>query len=205
MPVFNHDKFEEAAESKGAGQERRDMVPGCYMCRVQAIRTEWTDSRGTRWTSADKSYVKVILDVDEGECAGKFSDEYWDGEEKDYGHTLYMSWTDRALGMLKHTFAAFDEANPGFDSRAAFEADKWEQFVGRRLRVSWDGREYTGRDGSTKCSVRPNRAITSDESPRPRVELQSGGYEPYEDWLGRTSYANARTSAPQPYDDVPFS
>ena len=205
MPKLND--FDQVEEAKISDGERRNLEPGAYMCRIQAVRTQWTDSRGNTWTSDDKSYVKLILDIDEGDLAGKFSDEYWEGEDRDWGHTLYMSWSERAYGILKHTFAAFGDANRGFDARAAFDADKWDLFVGKRLRVYWGGEEYE-RDGEVKLRVRPDRAICADEHPKPRVKTADGDRLDYAEWKERTAYINARsssTSSPAPYSDVPFS
>lgn len=198
MPKLNDD-FTEAKEST-AGESRR-LVPGVYMSRVQAVRTEWTDARGNHWDSDTKQYVKLILDIDAGEFADYFSDEYWAGESKDWGHTLYMSWTPRALGMLKHTFAAFDEANKGFDSRAAFEADKWDLFIGKKLLVHWSGEEYEANTGEVKLRVRPDRAQTDADSHSAKVKKLDGQRVDYADYV-----APSEAPAGEPYDGeaIPF-
>ena len=166
------DNFDQVDES--TAKQFSTMEPGVYMCRVQAIRTEGEDSRGNRWDSARKQYVQVVVDVDEGEHAGKFSDDYWSGQDKDYGHRFFMSWKESARGMLKHTLRAFDEANPGFDSLAAFEADKWELFVGKRVLVQWNGQEYESNTGEVRMRVRPDRAVTEDDDAKAKVEKLDG-------------------------------
>jgi len=178
------DKTFDDVQESGAG-EFVQFDPGVYMCRIQAVRTNWVDGRGQMWTSDQKSYVKLIVDVDEGEHAGRFSDEYWASEEKDWGHTLYMSWTERALGMLKHTFAAMDEANPGFDAKAAFEADAWDKFVGKRILVVWRGEEYTANNGTVRVRTRPDRAVTASDKPKVTVELPGGEKVPWDDYKAR--------------------
>ena len=191
-------KFDKAQESTAG--ECAAFDPGTYMCRVQAVRTEWTDAGGRHWTSDDKQYVKLIIDIAEGEHAGRFSDDYWAGEDRDWGHTLYMSWKESALGMLKHTFSSFDECNAGFDSRAAFEADKWTMFVGKLLLVSWQGEEYDGNDGKKRVRVRPDRAVTDSDSVKPYV-LADGQRVPLEEYRS----VNATAAVPDDtYDDVPF-
>lgn len=208
MPKIDWEGVEESTVKE---YDRKEIIPGCYMCRVQAVRATWHDSRGNVHTADDKQCVKLILDVDEGECAGKFSEPYWEGEEKDWGHTLYLSWrTDGAKRMAKHTLSAFDDANAGFDAGAAFDADKWEFFVGKRVKIYWGGEEYEY-NGETRMRVRPERAITSDENPKGRVKLLDGKTrELYEDWRERTTLEAQRnssmsTAAPSYYDDVPFS
>lgn len=200
MPKLG-EEFEQAEEAKA--YEYKAMEPGAYMCKVQQVLTEGTLSRST-WTSDEKQYVMLLLDIDEGEHAGKFSDTYWEGKE--YAHRLYMSWKPSAMGMLKHTFAAFKDANPGFDARAAFEADKWDLFAGKRLLVLWNGQEYESNTGELRMSVRPDRALTADDKPRPKVEKLDGERVDYADW--QASQAQASTSpapAADPYaDSVPF-
>lgn len=206
MPKLDMEKYTSASESTSS--EFVPFVPDNYMCRIQAVRTEWTDSRGTQWTSEQKQYVKLILDIDEGDFAGRFSEDYWEGEERDWGHTLYMSWSDRAYGILKHTFVALNEANPGFDAEAAFSADRWDLFIGKRIRVSWQGEEYQY-NGETRCRVKPDKAIIASENPKAKVKLPDGSKEDYADWKERVLYANQRNqrSASTPYstDDIPFS
>ncbi len=212
MPKLNHDLFAQA-EVKNDAQEYATLEPGNYLSVIQAVRTKWTDSYGTEWTSGtgenQKTYVKLILDIAEGECAGKFSSEYYSGDERDFMHCLYANFSEKAYPMLKTLFAALDEANHGFDSRAAFEADRFDLFIGKQLRVQWRGEEYT-KEGEAHISVRPARALLKEQDPKPRVRLQnSNKTELYEDWKERTKYANARSSSvvtpAQQYDDVPFS
>ena len=196
------DNFDQVQESTAGDFTQFD--PGVYMCSIQAVRTEWTDSQGKEWTADDKQYVKLILDIAEGENAGRFSDDYWAGDDKDWGHTLFMSWKDTALGMLKHTFSALDEANKGFDAQAAFEADKWELFIGKKLLVVWRGEEYTGNNGMTKVRVRPDRAVTTDDNPKVTVELQDGSKCAWEEYKAKPAEVSTTVANDGVYTDVPF-
>lgn len=199
MPKLDRVKWESTNESAGGDFKR--LEPCVAMCQVQAVRTKWKDSRGVEHTSDEKQYVKLIVDIVEGDFAGEFSRDFWAGEDKDYGHTLYMSWSERALGMLKHTFRAFDEANPGFDSMAAFEADKWGMFVGKRVLVCWNGEEYDANDGSVKLRVRPDRALTSSDNARPRVTTKDGRRI---DWADYSAVQRETPSAAYSDEDIPF-
>lgn len=146
MPNIDMGAYEEATASTG---EFTRMPAGGYVCRIQAVRTEGTDYSGRRIDYInDKSYVKLIWDVAEGEFAGKFSDDYWSGEDKDYGHQFYMSWSN--LGALKNTIQCLDESNPGFDPMAAFQADNWGLFVGKMMGLVLGEEEYRANDGTIK-------------------------------------------------------
>lgn len=141
MPKIDKDQYNAAEASTGGGEFKR-MPAGGYVCTIVAVRTK---GNGIDYVN-DKQYVKLIWDVAEGEFAGKFSDDYWTGEDRDYGHQFYMSWKN--LGALKNTIQCLDESNPGFDSMAAFDADKWEMFIGKKMGLVIGEEEYTRNDGS---------------------------------------------------------
>lgn len=204
MPKLN-DSYKDATESAASG-ERRRLVPGIYMSRVQAVRTSGTDARGNAWDSNGKQYVKLILDISEGEFSDNFSDDYWSGEDKDWGHTLYMSFKESAYGMLKHTFNSFNEANAGFDAQAAFEADKWDMFIGKKLLVHWAGEEYEANNGETRVRVRPDRAVTESDNATPLIKtLDSDRRIP---WVKYEQQQREDAAAPSTSaystDEVPF-
>lgn len=146
MPVIDNNAYAEAQASTG---ETAKMPAGGYVVRIQAVRTQGEDynHRPIDYV-AEKQYVKLIYDIAEGDFAGKYSDDYWAGEDKDYGHQIFMSWKN--LGVLKNTISCLDESNPGFDSKAAFDADKWMLFIGKYLGIVLGEEEYIGNDGSLK-------------------------------------------------------
>lgn len=172
MPKIDKTAYEAAAESSAGGGESKRMEPGIYSCIITGVQTEWETTQGLQ-KAEDKQCVRVILDVAEGDFAGEFGRDFYEG--RDWMHAIYMSWKPQALGLLKHTFAALDEANPGFDSMAAFEADKWTLFVGKKCLVAWNGRERTNDKGYTNVNVRPDRFVKSSDKPRVTVELENGG------------------------------
>lgn len=148
MPKIDKTEYENA-EAVGGGGEYQKMPAGGYVVAVQAVRTKGTDYYGNEVDYiAGKQYVKLIYDVVEGEFAGKFSDEYWADESRDWGHQFYMSWKN--LGALKNAIQCLDESNPGFDAMAAFEADKWELFVGKKFGIVLGEEEYRANDGTVK-------------------------------------------------------
>ena len=122
MPKINHEEYN-ATEALGGGGEYKRMPAGGYVCTIQAVRTEITDYGRKVSLPDERQYVKLIYDIADGEFAGKFSDDYWAGEERDWGHQFFLSWKN--LGALKNAIQCLDESNPGFDAMAAFEADNW--------------------------------------------------------------------------------
>ena len=117
--------------------------------QIQAVRTHGEDGyhRPINYV-IEKLYVKLIYDIAEGEFAGKYSDDYWTGEDKDYGHQLFLSWKN--LGVLKNFMTCLDESNPGFDAKAAFDADQWGLFIGKYLGIVLGEEEYIANDGTVK-------------------------------------------------------
>lgn len=203
MPKLN-ETFDNAQESTAGGGEFKRMEPGVYECIITGIDTEWETRAGLQ-KAEERQCVRVRLDVAEGEFAGEFSRDFY--LDKPWMRSVFMSWSDRALGMLKHTLKALDEANPGFDSRAAFEADQWMLFIGKRCRVLWNGSERTSDRGYTNVNVRPDRIVTADENPEPKVELERGGtvkWSDYQQVQGQQSTAQAAPSAAYSSEDVPF-
>ena len=191
MPKIDNTEYENAPVSDG---EFKKVTAGGYICRIQAIRTE---GDGIDYVK-DKQYVKVIWDIDEGDLAGYFSDDYWAGEDKDWGHTAYLSWKN--IGVLKNWLTCLDESNPGFDAKAAFDADKWELFIGKRIGFVFGEEEYLGNDGNVKTRLRlPNVKSVQD--------IQNGKFRvPALKQLENTPESTTTTSAAvaDAYDDVPF-
>ncbi len=203
MPKLGND-YETAQESTAGSGGFKRMTPGVYTCRIMAVDTEWETRNGTQ-RAEERQCVRLRLDVAEGEFEGEFSRDFYVG--KPYAHSLFMSWSERALGLLKHSFKALDEANPGFDSRAAFEADQWMMFINKRVRVLWNGQERTNARGYVDVYVRPERMLTAEEAPEPEVELERGAKVDWSDYSAargaEPAGGQASTSA---YDssEVPF-
>jgi len=149
MPKINDAEYEAATASTGDDYQR--MGAGGYVCTITAVRTTMESYGRTIDLVDEKEYVKLIFDITEGDLAGKFSDDYWAGEDKDWGHQFYLSW--RNMGALKNCIECLDKSNPGFDARAAFEADKWELFVGKKMGLVFGEEEYRANDGTVKTRL----------------------------------------------------
>ena len=150
MPKINMRDYEEANASTGDYQR---MGAGGYVAQIQAVRTDGPASYGKDRIDYvnSKEYVKLIYDIAEGDFAGRFSDDYWSGEDKDYGHQIFLSWKN--MGAFKGNIQALDESNPGFDALAAFQADRWELFIGKKVGIVLGEEEYRGNDGTVKTKL----------------------------------------------------
>lgn len=197
MPKIDHNEYN-AAQSTGGSFER--MPAGGYVCAIQAIRTSGTNSSGRLIDYiAEKQYVKIIWDIIEGDFAGRYSDDYWSTPERDYGHQFFMSWKN--LGALKNVITCLEESNPGFDAMAAFEADKWELFIGKKCGLVIGEEEYLGNDGSVKLRYTLPRMKSVQD-------IRAGKFRVPElkklDINVEATAAPSTAAAADTYDDCPF-
>lgn len=196
MPKIDSKKYDAAEVTEGGSFAK--MTAGGYVVRIQAVRTK--DASGFDYV-VGKQYVKLIYDVDEGEFAGKFSDPYWEGEKMDWGHQIYWSWKnvnddEWAMERFKRQIHCFDESNPGFDAKAAFEADKWQLFIGKRIGIVLGEEEYIGNDGSVKTRFTfPNIKSVQD--------IQAGKFK-VPPLKKLPDDERPKQASAEVYDDVPF-
>lgn len=149
MGLFDRAAYEAAEVSNG---EYTKMGAGGYIVAVQSVRTQGEDSYHHPINYIrDKQYVKLIYDVIEGEHAGRYSDDYWSGEDKDYAHCFYLSWKN--MGAFKGAIQALDESNPGFDGFAAADAEQWGLFIGKKFGIVVGEEEYRANDGTVKTRL----------------------------------------------------
>lgn len=195
MPEIDMNEYNAAEETSGSGFAQ--MLPGAYVVRILAVRTEGETKTG-RWTSGEKKYVKLVYDIAEGEFAGKYSDDYFTDlkgqplEDKDYMHCHYLSWKN--MGYLKKQLNAITASNRGFDALAAFRADKWGMFVGKLFGVVLDGEVDLNDRGYDRWKFSIGDVISADDARtgnhrEPRIEDKR---------------VQVPASTYQPDDDVPF-
>jgi len=192
MPKIDRNEYEAAEVSSGGDFQR--MGAGGYVCRIQAVRTHGIDYGNVVDYVKDKQYVKLIFDVDEGELAGKFSDDYWASPDKDWGHQFYLSWKN--MQSLKRIMVCLEESNPGFDALAAFEADRWELFIGKLIGLVFGEEEYIANDGTVKTRLGFGRAKSVQD-------IRDGRFRVPE--LKKVAQPQQEAAAPSgTYDDIPF-
>lgn len=177
MPKIDRAEYMSTESKQGGGSGFAQMEPGVYELRIQAIRTEW-DTKNGHTDGLAKQCVKLVYDVASGDFAEHYSDAYfmgWDGRpdpEMDYRHSCFLSWKN--LAYFKGKMEALAAANPGFDPLAAFEADRWEMFVGKTFWAVIDGEVSLNDNGYDRWTldvgawITPEQARTG-EHPEPKV------------------------------------
>ena len=204
MGLIDREAYAETQETTIKTSSSATMRPGTYLCRIQKVVTDWETTRGEKRGVDATQCVMLVLDVDDGEFAGRYSSEFYDDPSKDKKHAIYLSFKPLAYGFLKRNCRCIDEANHGFSSLDAVDSGHWMEFIGRRVWVLFDGREYTyeGRDG---VSVRPSFLVFEDDELEPTVELLDGNKVKWSEYTAAQK-ASTAAAAPSAYanDDIPF-
>lgn len=199
MPKIDRNEYNSAQESQGGGFKQ--LVPGAYVVRIQAVRTEWYDN----WNKVDKRadqerMVWFVFDIAEGEFAGEFSRDFYmrDGRldpNKDFMHQAAYGWYN--LGKLKLFDRVLRESNPGFDPEAAFDADRWELYVGKCFGVVLNGTVTTNDNGYDQWRLRAGDIISVQD-------VRTGNHQEPKVTDKRTKVETAQPASGGYMDDVPF-
>lgn len=196
---FDENAYNDATPSTGGGEYKK-MPAGGYVVQIQAVRTEGESYGKIINYPEEKMYVKLIYDIAEGEFAGKYSDEYWAGPDKDYGHVIYLSWKN--MNAFKGSVQAIEESNPGFEFMPAFKADQWGLFVGLKVGIVIGEEEYLANDGNVKtrytmARMKSVQDIRDGKFRVPKLKTLDSSTSP--SGSGQDEQAPIDT-----YDDVPF-
>lgn len=186
MPKIDRNEYMSAESKVGGSGGFEQMEPGVYELYIQAIRTEW-DTRNGHTDGIAKQCVRIVWDVASGPFEKKYTEAYfvdWEGApdpDKDFMHSTFLSWKN--LPYFKQKMEVLDACNPGFDALAAFEADKWEMFVGKRFMAVIDGTVSLNDNGYDRWLLDVGAWVTPEmvrngEAPEPKVtdnRRKSGG------------------------------
>ena len=191
-------------EASTEGGSYQQLPAGAYVCAITAMEDV-----------ADREYVRMAIDIVQGEYANYFSDQFY--ADKPWSHSIVLSYKDPALPMLKGRLQTITQSNPGFDSEAAWNAGALHMFVGKAVGVVFRAEEYLDKKtGEFKIgSPRPDRlcliadmADPKNADPMPKMlkdeakrrMLKEAGFSPVIDKAGAVSQG-----APDLYaEDVPF-
>lgn len=204
MPKIDMNEYNNAKESQGGGFAQPE--PGVYKLRIMAVRTEWEEydfqagGKVGKTSDEDRS-VQFVYDIDDGEFEGEYSrDFFMDGTEpapnKDWMHQTKYGWWN--LGRLKLQNNVLATWNPGFDPMAAFQADRWDMFVGKKFAAVVNGTVSTNDNGFDNWRLRCGDWITPEQ-------LASGDHkEPKVTDKRRKPTAQANDDPFGYGDDLPF-
>lgn len=172
--------------ASGDGDFKR-LEPGPYVAKVVTM----TDK-------PEKEYVELVYDIAEGPRAGFYSDDW--GLQHPYAHHVFLSYKDKALGMLKGRLEAIQASNPGFDPFAAWDAGRLDMFAGRIFGINIQEEEYERSDGENGtrlnvCQVVPAQDVR-DGKVKTRSKKTLDGKAP----KAATPKAGAEDVEPVPFD-----
>lgn len=190
-------------EATTEGSTYQQLPSGAYVCSIMAMED-----------FADKEYVRMMVDIIQGEHANYFSDKFYN--DKPWSHSIVLSYKDKALGMLKGRLQTIAGCNPGFDPEAAWNAGNLNMFVGKAIGVVFRAEEYLDKKtGEFKIgSPRPDRMClltdlmdpkNADPLPKTlkddvkRQMLKDAGFSPV---LDKSGAAGAQVDLYA--EDVPF-
>ena len=161
----------------------KQLVPGRYVVIIQAVRKEFEEmdwDLGARVTkTVDDKCVMFPFDIAEGPFCGEFSRDFYIGADgkldtkKDWMHEVKYHWDN--IEDFKKFNQVLEASNPGFDVMAAFQADRWDMYVGKKFGLVLNGTVTTNDRGYDTWRLRPGRGIyTVDEvrdgeTPEPRI------------------------------------
>ena len=182
MPKIDRNEYASADAKVGGGGGFEQMEPGVYELYIQAIRTEWDTKQG-HTDGLKKQCVRIVWDVASGQFEKKYTESYfvdWEGKpdpEKDYMHSCYLSWKN--IEYFKGRIQALNAANPGFDALAAFEADQWQMFLGKRFWAVVGGTVDINDNGYDRWKLDVEAWITPEQAksgdyPEPTVKDERG-------------------------------
>lgn len=216
MPKINRDAYNNTTYGSGF----KPFCAGAYVGRIQAVRTSWEEmdwevGQRVQRAAATDNAVMLVFDVAEGEFAGEFSRDFYMKNggidpDKDFMHWVKYSWAD--LRDLKRFDDALKASNPGFDPAAAFDADRWELYVGKLFGFVADGTVRTNDQGydTWRTNVKPWKVCSADDirngkHAEPRItDKRTKVAEPIKLTPDDGYFAGASTAPAGAYDDIPF-
>ena len=165
------------------------LPAGGYVMRVKSV----TDI-------AEKEYLKVELDIAEGDYKDYFTDLF--NSFGFWGMTWYMSYKPKALGLFKSGIRAFKASNADLVWDDDAENDE-RKLVGCVIGGLLREEEYEANDGTVKSNVKFFRAV-------PAEDIRKGAFEnPKKKVLEARNTSNAVVNKSVSFeavdeDDMPF-
>ena len=134
MKAVNLENVQEA----GTGNS---LKAGGYVCKITSVEDV-----------PEKEYLYVEFDVAEGE----YKDYYKKLQEAKnfWGGSMYKSYKEKALPMLKRFCSAVTKSNPGYIFDAGAQNNDEKTLNGKLIGLVFFEEEYIGNDGSIKTRIK---------------------------------------------------
>lgn len=178
---------------------------GAYVCEIERIKPEETKNGNTVYN--------IVFDIADGEFAGYYHDDFYDELTFLHSYPLYVS-SETAISISKAALQAITDSNDGFDADAAFVADKFDMFCGKRVGVVLRDEEYETKEGNIRTSPRANRLIAAENvattNYKPKVKTLNNGLVDYDTYYSTPASVTvqpttqADDSASTVDDGIPF-
>jgi hypothetical protein len=143
-----------------------------------------------------KEYVEVIFDIAEGEHKGYYSDDW--GKAHPYAHHFFMSYKEKALGMLKGRLEAIQSSNPGFDPFAAWDAGRIDMLKNRVVGINLQEEEYEYQ-GDVKTRLNVCQVLDAQKVRDGKVKVREKKLLD-----GKTAKPTSRAKTYDDESDIPF-
>ena len=181
MKQIDLTNVQEATDFKG-------LPAGPYICRI---------------TSAvdvpEKEYLKIGVDIAEGEFRGYYSKRAAEHPEWDWGSVgVYCrSYKEKALGMFKRFCSSVSKSNGNFVFDGGTVNSDEKSLVGKMIGIVFQEEEYYGNDGEKKTRLIINKEFPVSDLSAQKVPKKKE-LPPDE-----STVANAGTS--DDIDEIPFN
>lgn len=163
------------------------LEPGPYVAKVVTM----TDK-------PEKEYVELVYDIAEGPRAGFYSDDW--GLQHPYAHHVFLSYKDKALGMLKGRLEAIQVSNPGFDPFVAWDHGRLDMFAGRIFGINIQEEEYERNDGKIGTSLSVCQVVPAQDVRDGKVKTRSKKTLDGKSHNAATPKAGVEDVEPVPFD-----
>ena len=129
--------------------------------------------------------------------------------EQDWRHQFKLYWGDldnqKDAERTRYILDCISASNPGFDALAAFEADRWALFIGKKFGVVLNGTVRTNERGYDQWTLRTSAKPYSVDDIRTGNHTEPRKTDKRTQVDAQPSTTAAAAAAASYYDDIPFN
>ena len=185
-------------------KEMTRLAPGAYICEVKNLI--FCKAKN------DKLYVKIALDIAEGEHAGIYMKRYnaqkasANGKQATWGCSYNVFVENKDGGTNPHYkgfFTALEDSNPDF--KVNWNGDE-TQFRGKKVGILFREEDFLGNDGKVHTSVKPcaARAVETVRSGECKIPAKRKLNGSAEETSASDSTVDAETGYAIANEELPF-